>query len=424
MADSELRREWGTVFAASIGVMASCITLVNYSLGVFVVPLSDEFGWSRRDIALATSYVTTGALLTSFVVGWLADRINVGWLIAASQGFFGIAFCALGAFTDGLVVFYGIYLSMALVAAGTLPITFTKIVASRIVQHRGLAIGLTLAGTGLAGFIVPPIVGYFVNTYGWRVGYVAVGAFPLCLAMPLSLIFLRKPLVLNQRISVNPNTYGVTLPEAVRSWRFWILVIALFVASAAATAISANAVPMLINRGFAPQTAANLAGVYGLAVIAGRVIVGMLADRFWAPPIAFAFLAPAAIASVLMVSVPLNIPLATALCVILGLATGAEGDLLSYLVTRYFGIKSYGQIFSCIFVAFIAAIAITAPLSGWAFDFFNSYAPVMFGAAVGWIVCGLLFLTLGPYPSWSIEEVPTPASPPLTPAEHTRVGDR
>ena len=68
MADSELRREWGTVFAASIGVMASCITLVNYSLGVFVVPLSDEFGWSRRDIALATSYVTTGALLTSFVV--------------------------------------------------------------------------------------------------------------------------------------------------------------------------------------------------------------------------------------------------------------------------------------------------------------------------------------------------------------------
>ena len=101
MADSELRREWGTVFAASIGVMASCITLVNYSLGVFVVPLSDEFGWSRRDIALATSYVTTGALLTSFVVGWLADRINVGWLIVASQGFFGIAFCALGAFTDG-----------------------------------------------------------------------------------------------------------------------------------------------------------------------------------------------------------------------------------------------------------------------------------------------------------------------------------
>ena len=78
MAESELRREWGTVLAATIGVMASCITLVNYSLGVFVVPLSHEFDWSRRDIALATSYVSTGALVTSFVAGWLADRAGAG----------------------------------------------------------------------------------------------------------------------------------------------------------------------------------------------------------------------------------------------------------------------------------------------------------------------------------------------------------
>jgi MFS family permease len=404
MADTEIRREWGTILAATIGVMASCITLVNYSLGVFVVPLSDEFGWSRRDIAFATTCVTVGALLTSFVVGWLADRVNVGWLIVVSQALFGIAFCALGAFTNSLPVFYGIYLSMAFIAGGTLPITFTKIVAARVVQHRGLAIGLTLAGTGLAGFMVPPVVGYFVNTYGWRWGYVAVAAFPLCLAMPLSFIFLRKALVVTQSTTVRSTNYGTTLAEAVRTRQFWTLVVALFVASGAATAISANAVPLLIDRGLAPQTAANLAGLYGLAVIAGRIIVGTLADRFWAPPIAFAFLAPAALASVLMVSIPLNVPLAGALCIVLGLATGAEGDLLSYLVTRYFGIKSYGQIFSCIFVAFIAAIAIAAPLSGWAFDLVKSYTPVMLGAAVGWIACGLLFLTLGPYPSWPNEE--------------------
>lgn len=400
MAETEMLREWGTVLAATIGVMASCITLVNYSLGVFVVPLSEEFDWSRRDIALATTCVTVGALLTSFVVGWLADRVNVGWLIVVSQALFGIAFCALGLFTNSLTVFYGIYLSMAFIAGGTLPITFTKIVAARVVQNRGLAIGLTLAGTGLAGFVVPPVVGYFVNTYGWRIGYVAVAAFPILLAMPLSYLFLRKAVVVTQRHAETPGNYGLTLAEAIRTRQFWTLVIALFVASGAATAISANAVPLLIDRGLAPQTAANLAGLYGLAVIAGRIIVGMLADRFWAPPIAFAFLAPAAVASLLLVSIPLSLPLAAALCVILGLATGAEGDLLSYLVTRYFGIKSYGQVFSCIFVAFIAAIAVAAPLSGWAFDLFKSYTPVMLAAAVGWIACGLLFLTLGPYPAW------------------------
>ena len=397
--DSEFKREWGTVLASTIGVMASCIALVNYSLGVFVVPLTTEFGWSRRDIALATTYVTTGALATSFVVGWLADRINVGTLILISQLMFGLAFCALAAFTDSLTIFYAIYLSMALIAGGTLPITFTKIIASRFVRQRGLAIGLTLAGTGLAGFLVPPFVGYFVNTYGWRIGYVAVAAIPICLAMPLSAIFLRGTPV----VSINQNVpqYGVSFGEAVRSWRFWVLVVALFLASAAATVISANAVPILIDRGFAPQTAANLAGVYGLAVIAGRILVGMLADRFWAPPIALAFLVPAAIVTVLVVTLPLNLPLAMLFYVILGLGTGAEGDLLSYLVTRYFGVISYGKIFAGIFAAFIAAIAIAAPLSAMVYDITKSYAPAMVAAAGGWLACGLLFMTLGPYPKWS-----------------------
>ena len=402
MMHSEFRRDWGTVLAATVGVMASCITLVNYSLGIFVLPLSAEFGWARRDIMLATTFVSTGALLTSFIAGWLADRINLGWLIAVSQIMFGLAFCALSVFTDNLTVFYGIYLSMAFFAGGTLPITFTKIVASRFERHRGLAIGLTLAGTGLSGFVVPPVVGYFVNTYGWRVGYLAVAAFPLLFAMPLSLLFLRRATPAANAVS-GIASYGMTLAEAVRTWRYWVMVVAFFVASAAATVVSANAVPLLVGRGFAAQTAANLAGIYGLAVIAGRIIVGSLADKFWAPPIALAVLVPSAVATVLLVTIPLNVPIALLLIAILGLGTGAEGDLLSYIVTRYFGIKAYGKIFSGIFVAFIAAIAITAPLSGLAYDMTKSYTPAMLAAAGGWLLCGLLFMTLGPYPKWQTD---------------------
>ena len=402
MMHSEFRRDWGTVLASTVGVMASCITLVNYSLGVFVLPLTAEFGWARRDIMLATTFVSTGALLTSFMAGWLADRINLGWLIAVSQIMFGLAFCALSVFTNNLTVFYGIYLSMAFFAGGTLPITFTKIVASRFERHRGLAIGLTLAGTGLSGFVVPPVVGYFVNTYGWRVGYLAVAAFPLLLAMPLSLLFLRRATPAANAVS-GIASYGMTLAEAVRTWRYWVMVVAFFVASAAATVVSANAVPLLIGRGFEAQTAANLAGIYGLAVIAGRIIVGSLADKFWAPPIALAVLVPSAVATVLLVTIPLNVPIALLLIAILGLGTGAEGDLLSYIVTRYFGIKAYGKIFSGIFVAFIAAIAITAPLSGLAYDMTKSYTPAMLAAAGGWLLCGLLFMTLGPYPKWQTD---------------------
>ena len=265
---SEFRRDGGVVLAAALGIMASCITLANYSIGVFIVPLSSEFGWSRQEILRAVSVLTTGSLITSFIVGWLADRIKVGNLIVVSQVGFGLAFCAIALFVHSLTVFYGVYLSMAIAAGGTLPITFTKIVASRFEKNRGLAIGLALSGTGLAGLIVPPFVGYFVNHYGWRAGFVSVGALPLCVAMPFAFLFLRRggPTVTQAQSEATGMTFG----EALRSWRFWVMALAFFLASGASTGMSTNLVPLLIDRGYPAPTAANMAAIFGLAVICGK----------------------------------------------------------------------------------------------------------------------------------------------------------
>ncbi|MSO99395.1 MAG: MFS transporter [Rhodospirillaceae bacterium] len=402
---SEFKHDGGVVAAAMVGIMASCITLVNYSIGVFVIPLSTEFGWSRQEILLATSFVTGGALFTSFIIGWLADRIDLGRLVIGSQLGFGLAFCALGLFVQGLTMFYGIYLSMAFLAGGTLPITFTKIVAAKFVRRRGLAIGLTLSGTGLAGLVVPPYVGYFVNAYGWRVGFFAVATLPLFAAMPLAIAFLRRAVPhAADSATPSPVNYGMSFGEALRSWRFWMLAVAFFLASGASTGMSTNLVPLLIERGYAAPTAANMAAVFGFAVICGRIIMGSLADRFWAPPLAMAFLAPAAVATYLISVGHYDINIALLMIAIVGLATGAEGDLLSYIVTRYFGIRAYGKIFAGIFVAFISAIAISAPLFGYAYDVYKSYGVAMTIAAVAWFVCGLMFLTLGPYPVWQADK--------------------
>ncbi len=395
---NEFRRGWGVVLASSIGVMCSCITLVNYSLGVFVVPLGEAFGWGRGQVLLATSLVSTGALVSSFFAGWLADRADVGRVIVASQIGFGLAFVALAVFGQSLTTFYAIYLAIAFVAGATLPITFTKIVAARFTRRRGLAIGLTLAGTGLAGFLVPPYAGYFVDAYGWRIGSVAVAALPLLLAMPLSYRFLRAP---GAAAGAAPAaSHGLSLAEALRTWRYWVLAVAFFAAAAAATGVSANIVPMMRDRGFSPHAAANLAGIYGLAVIAGRIIIGALADYIWAPPLAMVFLLPAAAATVLLATVPPDFVMAMGLLIGIGVATGAEGDLLSYLVARYFGVKAYGKIFAGIFASFIAAIAVSAPAFGYLFDTFKSYDVAMNISAAGWVLCGALFLTLGRYPSW------------------------
>lgn len=417
MQDGEFGRHWGKVLAAAVGVMASAITLVNYSIGVFVVPLTQEFGWSRQDVLTGSTAVTGGALVTSFFVGWLADRIDLRRLIIVSQVLFGLTFCALGAFVQDRATFLGIYLSMAVLAGGTLPITFTKVVAATFTRHRGLALGLTLSGTGLAGLVVPPYAGWFVQEYGWRVGFAAVGALPALVAMPLAFLFLRD-LPFATRATPGaaahpaPAAYGMSFGDALRSWRFWVIALGLFLASGAATGMSTNLVPLLIDRGFEAPTAAKMASLFGLAVIAGRIILGSLVDRFWAPGLAILFLVPAAAASWVIANTHVDFATALALIAVVGLATGAEGDLLSYLVTRYFGIRAYGRIFSGTFVAFISAIAISAPLFGRSYDVHGSYGYAMTWAAAAWVACGLLFLTLGPYPRWEAErehDGPAPA---------------
>jgi MFS transporter, OFA family, oxalate/formate antiporter len=400
--DEELRRESGTLLAAMLGIMSSCTVLANASLGVFVVPLTLEFGWSRQQVLTASSFVLGGALFITFIVGWLTDRVNVGRFIIGSQLGFGLTFCALALIGNSLWTFYTIYLLMAVLAGGTLPVTFTKIVAVRFIRHRGLATGVTLSGTGLAALVVPPYAGYFVNEYGWRIGFLAVAAFPICVAMPAAYAFLRRPLP-KPRIASSDRTtiYGMTLAAALRSWRFWVIIIAFLLASGAAAGMALNLVPLLIERGYAPQKAANMAAVYGLAVISGRILVGSLADRFWVPPLAFAFLTPAAIATYFIAAKSFSVAGILVLIGIIGLGSGAEGDLLSYLVPRYFGLRAYGAIFASIFVAYIAGVAIAAPLFGYAYDTSKTYLGAMTMAAIAWQISAFLLLSLGRYPKWS-----------------------
>ncbi|HEY6455446.1 MAG TPA: MFS transporter [Steroidobacteraceae bacterium] len=402
----EFRRHWPALLASVFGLMTSCLVLMGYSIGLFVHPLADQFGWTRQQILTATSIVTLGVMFSGVVVGWLADRISVATLILVSQLGLGLSILALAFFTNGnLAVYYGIYLLIAFVGAGALPVTFTKLLSSRFVRHRGLAIGICLAGTGLCGVVVPPLVGAFIRVYGWRIGYLALATLPLCVAMPMTLIFLRGGPTASAKTAAGGTAatedYGLTLSEAVRSRRFWTIVVALFLASGSGAGFLFSMVPMLIDRGYESSAAANMSAIFGVAVICGRILIGALADRIWVPPLALTVLASAALATLLISQVTVALAMALVLIFVIGLAQGAEGDMLAYLVSQYFGLRAYGKIFSWVFVAFTAAIGIAGPLFGHIFDVYRSYGVAMIGSSAAWLMAGLLLVSLGPYPKWA-----------------------
>ena len=180
--------------------------------------------------------------------------------------------------------------------------------------------------------------------------------------------------------------------------RFWAMGIAMALVSAAMTSLIATFVPMLQDRGYGVESAAWMAGSFGVAIVVGRVLVGSMIDRWWAPAVGFAFLLPAAIAVAVLAVVPLSAPATVACIVLAGLAAGAEVDLLAYLVSRYFGQRDFGRVYAGQYLFFVLGPGILVPLFGVLRTATNGYQAPILATAAGILACGLLLLTMGRYP--------------------------
>jgi MFS family permease len=138
-------------------------------------------------------------------------------------------------------------------------------------------------------------------------------------------------------------------------------------------------------------------GLFGGAVIIGRIGVGALVDRYWAPAVALMVLVPAMAGCLLLAASP-GLAGGAIAAVLIGVAAGTELDLLGFLVARYFGLADFARIYGRLFVFVAVAAGSAPPLFGLARDLTGSYAPA-FLAAAGLLIIGASgLLALGPYP--------------------------
>lgn len=151
--------------------------------------------------------------------------------------------------------------------------------------------------------------------------------------------------------------------------------------------------------GFSPQTAAGVLGVVALGILTGRVLIGLLFDRFWAPGIAFPAMLLPAIACFLLMGTSTTLPVIMAGAFLLGFAAGAESDVIAFLAARYFGMANYGTIYDALYVPYGIGSAISPVLYGTVRDVTGGY-DAMLGAAIFMFgFGGALLLTLGQYPA-------------------------
>jgi OFA family oxalate/formate antiporter-like MFS transporter len=399
---SEVGRGWSLVFAASIGVACSSIVLPFYTIGAFVKPLAAEFGWARADVTSAIIFSTGIGALTAPIIGWLSDRYGPRALVLPSLVGLSLGFMVAASMNGELWMFFAAYACMAVLGAGTIPVTWTRAIATSFDKQRGLALGLTLTGSGLCGIVAPYIAVQMIEHWGWRGAYVGIGLLPIVLALPI--VFLAfKPRPYYQLVpseaaaNGEPPAWGQTLGEAMRGYRFWLLCVSILGIYLAVSGISPNLIAALTDEGMSATTAASAAGTFGVAVTLGRVVIGYLVDRIWAPGVACVVLALPAIGCLMLTTEQsfANTVLAIAL---IGFAAGAELDLMAYFAARYFGLRHYATIYALLYAMLCIAGGIAPRLFSAFYDRTQSYDQG-FNIAAGLFVFGaVILLGLGRYP--------------------------
>lgn len=410
---------WWIVLAAASGLAVHAAPILTFTFGVFLKSLSQEFRWSRTQISLAITLVSLGVTLTSPFLGRLVDRRGARRVILPAVGLFGAGVLSLYFLSAHLWHFYAIFLFVGVVGSGTGPVAYSKIISQWFDQKRGQALGLAMVGSSVGVFIMPSLAQALISSVGWRSAYIVLGLLSLGVTLTVVGLFLTET---PQLMGLEPDGKasaataakqresepGLSSREARRTATFWVLVSAAFLISASFVGCLIHLVPLLTDRGVSAQSAAWATSVGAGGALLARAGTGYLLDRFFAPYLAVYFFCASALGIVLLWSGVAG-SLVFVAAVLVGLGQGAEFDILPYVVSRYFGLRAFGEMYGSTFAAVTLGGAIGPLVMGVSFDATGSYSlALLLFAGASFTAAGLM-LGLGPYQVWESAAEPVGA---------------
>jgi len=411
---SNLEREGGNagllvIASSSLGVGVGLLGLPILTIGLFMGPLHADLGWSRVQIASASTCINLATICAAPFIGFLCDRFGVRRIAMTSLAFLTVGFFALAEMGTSLPAYYAIWFVMAAGGVGTSGIVWTRAIGTFFEKNRGQALGLALTGTAFAALLAPLTLGGIITDHGWRAGYLALGC--ICLVtIPVTFLFFQER-GLRQTLSAGgpSERSGMSLAEAVRTTGFWKIGIGIFFLILGMGSCLVHFVPLAIDVGVPPVVAGRMFAVIGFSMLLGRVLIGALLDRLNPILVATVALALPAFGCYLMFAPVVSVMASTTIAAFLmGFSAGAEVDILAFLVARYFGLRSYGAIYGCELAFFALGSGTGGLLTGYVRDVTGSYQPALIAGIFVFLIGALLILWLSGTPVVK-RAVPAPA---------------
>jgi MFS family permease len=404
MAERALPNRWWVVFTTFFAEIVGGGAIMVFATGVYLKPIGQELHFSRGVFSSALGLANIVTAFAAPVFGRLIDRYGMRVIMLPMLVLFALSTGAISLLTAAVGLLIVLFAIQGLFATVQLPAGYSKMISARFDDQRGLALGIGLAGVGLGTILLPQYARILLEHYGWRTGYLGLGVAIFILAFIPVALFFKEPEVMRKDRELikagvkadNPLLPGITLSEAVRNRKYWALTISVFLLLSVTNGILVHVVPMLTDRGISVKAAVTAMSVGGMMLIIGRLIAGYLLDKVYAIYIAIFFMAVPIIGVALLISGAAG-PWPTLAVVTVGLAIGAELDLVAFIVSRYFGIRAFGALCGLIMMFVNFANAAGMMLMGWCFQIKHSYVPMLWVFLVFLVVAIALMSSMGQY---------------------------
>lgn len=389
----EFRRHWRPLTAAFLG-MGSALSLNSYILSTFAPYLIGEFGWTRSQWAML-GVVQILVMVCLPIAGRLTDLFGVRRVAAVGAFSFPLFLIAIAMMNGDITVYLGIYIAQTILCSTTTATVYARVVAEAFTLRRGLALAIAGSSPPLVAALGSPLITAFVDSYDWRAGYIAIAVFSaVCAVATIALLPRHKPAPQPGGAQPKPKRSGV-YRDIARMPAFWMMLAACFLVNLPFTLATSQIKMVVIDQGISDADAAIMISAFAIGSIVGRFIAGMALDVFPAHVIAAIGFGLPFVGLLLLASSYDSVLMVGIAILLMGLSFGSEGDVIPFLITRYFDMAIFSTVMGLLSASIGFAMAMGNVILSMSLDATDSFNLYLFIAASGSFIGSGLFLLLG-----------------------------
>jgi MFS family permease len=356
--------------AATAFVVLFCIVGVAlWGLPFYYDFMVQQFGWTRAQVTSgnALSKLVVGPIF-GFLAGWVVDRFGPRRVMMIGILMAGVALVGLG-WASSLGMFYFFYLFNALgyVCGGPLP---NQVLLTRwFDRSRGKAMGFAYLGIGIGGAAVPWISHALVQHFGWQTALRILGLSIVVVSLPMAMALQELPGARTSAVSIK----SASPKPAFKDASFYLLTLGSMCSIAAVSGTQQNLKLFLsLDRHFTQRDAAGVLSLVLAFSIAGRLIMGWLADRF---PKKYVMLLTYLLvaAGIPLLFLGTTRPVLYISAAVFGIGLGGDYMIIPLMTAEIFGVEILGRLLGVILTAGGVADAAAPWLIGRLRDTTGSY---------------------------------------------------